>query len=700
MDGGQLTGRPAEAVPSAALSGRGSPLEERWFVGRERELAVFEQWLTTATPVPAVLTVTGRGGVGKSSLLRAFARRAGALGRSVVAIDCRDIPRTPEGLLSALAPLCADAVASLNETLPLILLDVCEQLGPLERSLHEQLLPRLDPHARVVLADRQPVPASWRGDTPPGYLVRTLPMHSFTELESSEYLHRRGIDDRALVEEAWRAARGNPLALALAADLIADFGIRHLDAAPEWRLALRSLIERLLRDAQTQGLRALLEASVVVRQFDEATLAALVARGHQGDAFADLCRLSAVRPAEHGLRLHDDVRCALTDDLSWRAPERYRALRLRALAHLHERARTAPAEERAWLVAERLFLAQNVFLQAMLFSEDESEDLWVEPARPEEREQLPRLWQTFLLLTGSEFGLHGDDDPLLDYFLEAARPVFLHPAARLRVARDREGRVLACSVAMPICQETLPMMRAQASFGPVLEAWWGSTNPESLPAAPQAASAYYLITIAHGAERAEAARAALMRDMAGLFAQGGTYFVSSVFPSINAFFEACGFTDVTVNRTTLPAGLTMRDLVLDLTRIGVDTWLEALVRGRPAPRVLSRESLGLTLRTTLSHWHDDAWLAESPLLQHPGVIRAGTEPGPATLRHVIRQALARARARSRDEQALACDALELAYIDHQVSYERAAERLAVSRRTFYRLLQRGVRDLAAALDDL
>ncbi len=43
---------------------------------------------------------------------------------------------------------------------------------------------------------------------------------------------------------------------------------------------------------------------------------------------------------------------------------------------------------------------------------------------------------------------------------------------------------------------------------------------------------------------------------------------------------------------------------------------------------------------------------------------------------------------------------ELAYIDKASTYERAAQQLAVSRRTFFRLLKRGVRDLTRALRDV
>jgi predicted DNA-binding protein (UPF0251 family) len=63
----------------------------------------------------------------------------------------------------------------------------------------------------------------------------------------------------------------------------------------------------------------------------------------------------------------------------------------------------------------------------------------------------------------------------------------------------------------------------------------------------------------------------------------------------------------------------------------------------------------------------------------------------------VRAALDRARADATPQQELAYRALDLAYFQKTTSHERAAERLAVSPSTFYRLLRRGVQGLAQAL---
>jgi hypothetical protein len=185
------------------------------------------------------------------------------------------------------------------------------------------------------------------------------------------------------------AAGSDPLALSLAADLALQSGVRDFADAPQWRLLVRSLVDRQLTELSDPELRDEVEACAVVRQFDEATLAAVSGRDDVRTLFSQLCRLSLVTPAEHGLMLQADPRRRLSEDLAWRNSDRYNALRARARAYLRKRAISAPPSERAWLVAERLFLSDNPRLQQMFVSSaDDPGQVRVQPAQP-------RTWRPF-----------------------------------------------------------------------------------------------------------------------------------------------------------------------------------------------------------------------------------------------------------------------------------------------------------------
>src|SRR5205823_5173526 len=199
-------------------------------------------------------------------------------------------------------------------------------------------LPGLALGTRVVLAGRYPSTHLLGAGSRWQSLIDVMPLAAFGAEEAREYLRRRGVTAVPLVEQILSATAGSPLALSLAADLVRQHHVRRFAPVPEWRLAVRRLVDRLLRDVRDPELRDLLQACAVVRHFEEPTLAALTETAQGADAFDRLCRLSVVRATTRGLALHDDVRRALTDDLRWRAAERHRDLRLRALAYYQERA--------------------------------------------------------------------------------------------------------------------------------------------------------------------------------------------------------------------------------------------------------------------------------------------------------------------------------------------------------------------------
>jgi hypothetical protein len=657
-------------------------LEAQLFVGRERELAHFRQWLRAEPPEPVMLNVTGPGGVGKTMLLHTFRRVALELGRPVVLADAEEFGADPKGLLRALGGSgLEDVVAALNETRPLLLLDTFEDLGTLARSLREEILPRLETEVKVLIASRYPLSRAWRHDHLWHRLVRPLSLKRFSPAESRLYLARRGLDQPHLVEGILEATHGHPLALSLAADLVLDLGVRDIAAAPEWHLILRTLVERLLRDIPDPHLRAQLEACAVVHQFDEPLLAA-VAGQEDPRAFEQLCHLSVVRPAEHGLTLHEDVRWILAEDLRWRRPERANELRLRALAHYRERMRTAPAGEREWLLRERLSLWENGLLQALNVTAEMPGEILLELGSEHDHADLLHLW--------SSFSRHPDRPPSEELSLPVLEALLCYEGMLLRVVRDRHGRALGFGFAVLVCRDSLRVLPPAALR--LVQAYRQAAALDTLPATPGESTIFYLPRFILGDIEREAAAAALLRWCMGLFALSGTYLATLSWPHHKAVVEKLGFQPVPEARLTPTGGVEPIDsYVLDLSQIGVEAWLEALLSDRPPPRALRPEELERELHTALLHWHDDIALDRLVLA---GLVSTGS--GPEALRQAIRDALARARARAAPLQELAYRALELAYMQKSVSHERAAERLAVSRTTFYRLLKRAVRGLAQA----
>ena len=114
--------------------------------------------------------------------------------------------------------------------------------------------------------------------------------------------------------------------------------------------------------------------------------------------------------------------------------------------------------------------------------------------------------------------------------------------------------------------------------------------------------------------------------------------------------------------------------------------MEGLIRGKPARPLLHAPDVERELQSVASSWTDDGVLAASPLADVAGAEEAEHARAEA-VRRLFREALAAARAGAPDRGA-AFKAVEMAYLDRSVSHERVAERMAVSRSTFYRLLKR------------
>jgi replication-associated recombination protein RarA len=142
----------------------------RRFVGRDAELELFAARLATTrtraseADLFSVLWVHGPGGIGKSSLLQAYARAARKAGFAVAHAD-------GEGLLSSPAGIRAAATDSLADV---IIIDAADRLGTAEDWLPDEFLPALPAKTVVAIASRRPPAAAWLSD--PGWrnLLRVI----------------------------------------------------------------------------------------------------------------------------------------------------------------------------------------------------------------------------------------------------------------------------------------------------------------------------------------------------------------------------------------------------------------------------------------------------------------------------------------------------------------------------------------------
>ena len=195
-------------------------------VGRVDERAILHQLLGSGGPL--VVFVHGLAGVGKSTLVQAFAVEARARGATVLRLDCRAIEPTERGFLAALAsatggelPTTTDAaarLARLGERVVLVL-DTYEVFRLFDSWLQQRFVPLSSDNVRVVLSGREPPMTGWASAF--GSLFRSLPLGDLPRDDAETLLRLAGVD-HVDAERIDRFARGHPLSLQLAASALAE----------------------------------------------------------------------------------------------------------------------------------------------------------------------------------------------------------------------------------------------------------------------------------------------------------------------------------------------------------------------------------------------------------------------------------------------------------------------------------------------
>ncbi|HEX9923526.1 MAG TPA: AAA family ATPase [Anaerolineae bacterium] len=380
-----MSGSNQPSQSTSHLADRLTAIRRGRFVGREAELDLFRSALLAAEPPFAVLHVYGLGGVGKSTLLREYARLAAEAGRPVILLD-RDVEPSPPGFGLALRRALGLEESSVD--LPLahwpsngvLLIDTYELLAPLDGWLRETCLPQLPADSLVVIAGRN-LPASvWRTDIAWAELTRFLPLRNLRPEESQTYLAVRGIPEEQHAN-VLAFTHGHPLALSLVAEVMNQgdkLSIFNPQTNPD---VVRVLLERFTRNVPDLQHRRALEICAHVRVTNEALLTEILgAEAH--DLFQWLRQRSFIEQGPHGLFPHDLAREVLDADWHWRNPEAYQTTH-HQIRRYYERA-LKQGDIRSSLSADVIYLLRYYAAVNPYFDWDIISQAYMEPATPED----------------------------------------------------------------------------------------------------------------------------------------------------------------------------------------------------------------------------------------------------------------------------------------------------------------------------
>lgn len=252
-------------LPEETLAGRLAERRLARFVGRQAELELFDRAVSGADSF-AVLYMHGPGGVGKTSLLAAFARMVETAGHVSIQVDGHRVMPSVDGFLDAVRrflPVDERGVVEAPDDRRLVLLvDGYEDLGDIDDWMRTTFIPGLPSSSLVSLAARTPPRSDWRADPAWEEMLRVVSLRNLPTADCAAYLDRRGVEP-SFLESFVEASHGHPLALALLCDLY-DEGT-DLGPDPVTVDIVGVLLGRFIESVPDRAHRRALEACAIAR---------------------------------------------------------------------------------------------------------------------------------------------------------------------------------------------------------------------------------------------------------------------------------------------------------------------------------------------------------------------------------------------------------------------------------------------------
>ncbi len=415
-------------------------VSHRWFVGRGRELERLSSLLSAEGPVVHVLYAPG--GMGKTTLGRAFERRAVEHEHATAWADASIVDPTPEAIVELWrATLGVRALADL-ETPTILFLDGFERMHGEEYWLRERLPAVLGPRTRLVLMGRTPPSPRWT--TAPEWIGRidVTRLTCWEPPDAAAFLEAHGIDV-PLRAPAIAAAHGHPLALALLVDVHrSDGGSMTLADHPS---LVAYLVERLCGTIVEPLEREALSVAAAARVTTQSLLEAMLGLDDGYPLFQWMRRLSFVQVLPQGLAPHELVRDLLHHELAWRDPERVR--RLEDRFHEHYLARFEEVDDprlELEVLRDIAFLRRHHPMIRDAFSFQPDHALYLEPATEADAAEIEVMLRRHQLGGGMRW---------VDYWRG-------HPSATLGLVRDERGAAVGVELVLRVDDAILAQAEA------------------------------------------------------------------------------------------------------------------------------------------------------------------------------------------------------------------------------------------------
>jgi hypothetical protein len=653
--------------PRRTLAARLADRDRRRFTGRVSELAFLDKCLDEVDAPASVVHVIGPGGIGKSTLLREVARRAGERGRSCIAVDGRELGPAPGMLEAAMRE-------ATQHSRPVVLLDSYERMTALDPYLRGELLPALPDQALVVLAGRGTPDPAWFSGGWEAVSAR-LDLSGLAPADAQRLLAAHGLsDERVPGIIDWAA--GSPLALALAADAATTDASWNAARSPDRPDLVRSLLHRLVETELRDIRPSALGVAVVARSTTPQLLRAVLPDADAAAEYRQLAELTVTEPVGEGIRLHELARKVLLADLRLRNPDLERDLRARIVDYLYARALSGEP----LVMIDMAHLLENPLLR-WGFGWHGNVSYRIDSVRSGDAEAVERLIA---------------DRQHMQWW-QLTRRYFTESPDRAAVARDRGDRI--CGYLVYMSPESAPRF---ADSDPLIGPWLAHARQNRAHGESVLWQAAVDLT-GQGQVQAMLGMAGVLRS--GVSNPRFTYLpIDPSYPGAVDFARALGAAHLT-NLDARIGSQAVQCFQMDYGPGGMFARLRAQVYrelGLPQPRPeppspppaaadpVSAASVD-AVRDALRNFRVPRELARSPLARG-----ATVQERAESVRQLLRQAADEAFGDSETERLLR-SVLFAGYIEPLRSHEAAASALCLSRAAYFRRLRTAVSRVAEHL---
>ena len=363
------------------------------FVGRSDELNLFRKAVAADGWPFSFLQMSGPGGTGKTYLLEQFRAICEEQEVPFIGLDCRFISASPSVFQTAIEEALNSAKPSFGDLLNspdrrwVLALDTFETLTPLHNWIRDVFALRLPVSALLITSGRQV--ASTAADAARSKLTRSVVLGELSSDETFQLIQKETKASPEQQQAIFDMTCGHPLAAALAVEqlVVERHWVPAMTNVPEQLVA--RLLSLVLNDTPTPEHRKALEISSIARLTTEDLLTYLLPQADGHNLFQWLRNLSFFQTSPDGIYPHDLARVAISTDLLWRSPRRYRWIQTETCRFLltdvqNLADKPVPIIDVVFLRREDLVLRQFVVY-------DEVGDKWVERGQPEDVSALENM---------------------------------------------------------------------------------------------------------------------------------------------------------------------------------------------------------------------------------------------------------------------------------------------------------------------